>query len=517
MPRVLLGYEASSAYSPQRRPVYIDLDQLVNPHAIFTGDTGTGKTYNLENAIKCVVETAEHPVRVHLFDVHGDIRPPESMTSMVRFSASSPYGLNPLKINPDPDAGGVRKCIQTFIETLRLSPTHSRALGPKQQDVLRNLLTDVFELHGFDPDDHTTWDVSDEPPPTNLLPGRTYIDVPFAEKDLAKNVARSSGVNLTFGDPESRDGVRCWHVDKYDGPITRWPLKQWGKVNPTLNTLLQYATRRREMSFTGMGQKEAALMDVMHRKANAMAGRLQQHAKNRNSGGVGDEEKASKELEKAKADYLAAMQDYVATIEHGGALDALIKYDSFDSLSTVKQILDSLNSCGIFRDTPPNFDPAKPVWRYYIKDLRAPEQKFLVNVRLTEIFYAAVQKGECDYIREICVIDEAVKFIEDDDEHILNVLVLEARKFGLGIFLGGQSPTQFSDSLLTSVATKVCMGLDPGFWPLAQRRLRIDERLLKWIRPREGLIVNFKLKGQSTQPWVQVTTTKAALNGGQAQ
>ena len=514
MPKILLGYEASTAHSAQRRPIYMDTDKLVNPHAMFTGDSGTGKTHTLKSAVTSGISTAQHFLRFHIMDVHGDIELDEKISSTVQFSESSPFGFNPLKINPDPHFGGVRKCIQTFISTLRLSPTTSRALGPKQQDVLRNLLTDVFEMNGFDVDDPSTWDVAYEPPPKNLLPGRTYIDVPFNEKELAKSVARASNVNLSFGDPENKDGVRCWHVDRYDGPITRWPIKQWGKNNPTLSTLLQYATRRREMSFTGLGQKEAALMDVVHRKAKALASRLQQHAKNRNnSGGSADEEQASKELDKAKNDALDAFKDYFATIENGGALDALIKYDSFESLSTVKQILDSLNSSGIFRDTPPNFDPKKPVWRYNIKALHAPEQKFLVNVRLNEIFQAAVQKGECDYLREVIVIDEGAKFVENEDDHIINVIALEARKFGLGIWFASQSPTQYPDSLLSTVATKVVLGLDPNYWPLAQRRLRIEERALKWIRPREGLLVNFKLSGQSAQPWINVTTPSATGEG----
>lgn len=505
MPKILLGYEANSAHSANRKEIVADFSKLVNPHVMITGDSGTGKTHTLRQAITSVIKTSDEPLRIHVFDVHGDIELDPRISSTVKFSESSPFGFNPLKINPDPHFGGVRKCIQTFISTLRLSPTTSRALGPKQQDVLRNLLTDVFMMSGFDVDNPETWEVYAEPPPDNLEPGRTYIDLPFAEKDLAKNVAKSSGTSLAFD-----TNNRCWHVDRYDGPITRWQLKQWGKANPTLNSLVQYATRRREMSFTGLGQKEAALMDVVHRKAKALSARLQQHARARNnSSDSSDAEQAAKDLDKAKNDALNAFKDYYSTLENGGALDALIKYDSFESLSTVKQILDSLNASGIFRDTPPNFDPDKPVWRYHIKALRAEEQKFLVNVRLNEIFYNAVQRGESDYVREIIVIDEGAKFVEDDEDHIVNIIALEARKFGLAIWFASQSPTQYPDALLSTVATKIILGLDPNYWPVAQRRLRIDEKAMKWIRPREGLLVNFKMGGQSSQPWIWVTTPSA--------
>lgn len=506
--RILWGYQAQSAYDSSRVAVYTDFDQVVNPHVMICGDSGTGKTHTLRQAINELARSSTNPVRFHIFDVHGDIEIPQDMCSTVMFSETSPYGLNPLKINPDPDYGGVRKCIQNFINILSLSPTTGRALGPKQQDVLRNLLLDVFAMSGFDPDDSSTWLVKEASEPADLIPNRVYIDLPFSEKDLGKKMAESNGTSLTFD-----SNTRCWHVDNYEGPITRWPRKQWGKVNPTLSTLVQYATRRREMSFTGTGQREAALLETVHRKVRAVNRALQNSARARNNNGVAssEDEKGRQDLDKAKADVIKAFSEYISNVEHGNALEAMLKYDSFESLSTVKQIIDSLNSSGIFRDTPPNFDARKPVWRYHLKAIRQDEQKFMVNVRLREIFDRAVQRGESDHVREVIVIDEGAKFVEDDDEHIINIIALEARKFGLAIWFASQSPTQYPDTLLSTVATKVILGLDKNVWPLAQRKLGLDQQTLGWIRPREGVVINCKLRGQSAQPWVRVITPAKAL------
>src|ERR1035437_1536085 len=414
MTRILAGYEASSAHSAERKPVYVDFDRLVNPHMVICGDSGTGKTTMLRQSINEAIKSSPKTFRVHLFDVHGDIEMDPRICSTVVFSEASPDGLNPLRINSDPHYGGVRKCIQNFISTLRLSPTTNRALGPKQRDVLSNLLTDVFENAGFYADEPASWSVAEHPPPSFLLPDRTYIDLPIDEKDLAKQLVKGTGISLVF-----HGEARCWHVDRYEGPITRWPLKRWGKANPTLNTLVQYATRRREMSFTGLGQREAAAMDLVHKRARALNSRLQQHSKVRNNTGYDPfaNEDAQKELEKAKQDALNAFKDYFAVLENGNALQSLLKYDSFESLSTVKQILDSLNASGIYRDTPPRLDPAKQVWRYHIKALRPEEQKFLVNVRLREIFYNAVQRGESKDLIEVIVIDEGAKFVEEEEDH----------------------------------------------------------------------------------------------------
>ena len=502
MTKILLGYEATTANSASRKEIYADFDRLVNPHVMICGDTGTGKTHTIRRCINEAIRTSTKDLRIHVFDVHGDINIDPKICSEIEFSEASEYGFNPLKINPDPRYGGVRKCIQNFISTLRLSSTTSRALGPKQQDVLRNLLTDVFEQAGFFAEDPSTWHTSAEEPPEGLIGGRIYIDLPFHDREVAKKLVDGTTADLAW-----HGAVKCWHVAVYDGPITRWPVKAWSRINPTLRTLVAYATRRREMSFTGLGQKEAALMEVVHKRAKALNSRLQQRAKTRNNdNGAFENEEADKELDKAKADCLNAFKDYFATVEQGNAIDSLLKYDSFESLSTVKQILDSLLASGIFRDTQPRFDPRKPVWRYNIKALSAEEQKFLVNFRLREIFAHAVQEGEQDKVVEIAVIDEGAKFVEDDDDHIVNVIAMEARKFGLGIWFLSQSPTQFPEILLSSVATKLILGLDANYWPVAQRRLRIEERAMKWIRPREGMLANFKLAGQSAQNWVWVTT-----------
>ncbi|SFF31181.1 helicase HerA domain-containing protein [Paracidovorax wautersii] len=499
--KILWGYEHSSANSSQRVGVYTDFGQVVNPHMMITGDTGSGKTHTIRHAITETAQSSPRPIRFHVFDVHGDIRIADDLCSMIEFSAQSPYGFNPLKVNPDPKFGGVTRAIQDFINTLKLSPTQSRNLGPKQADVLRNLLLDVYTAAGFEQGNPSTWTESNERPAAPLLPGRIYVDIPIAENNLAKAIAEQDAVDLRF------DGAtKCWHVNTYEGGITRWPLKKWGRVCPTLSTLVAYATRRRQMAFTGLGEHESALLEKVHSKARAVSKQLQNRAKARNNHGSASDEddKAAEDLAKAKDAFLDGFKKYVDHMELGSALEDLLKYDSFDSLSTVKQIIDTLANSDIFKDTPPRFDPSKQVWRYKIDAIKFEYQKFMMDVRLREIFDHAKQLGETPYLREVIVIDEGANFVEKDSEHIINVIAVQARKYGLAIWFASQSPTQYPDSLLTSMATKVILGVDPNFWPAAQRQLRIEPETMSWIRPRESLIVNRKLQGQSVQKWVKV-------------
>src|SRR3546814_9934988 len=81
------------------------------------------------------------PLRFHVFDVHGDIEIEDA--SSVMFSEQTQYGMNPLRVNPDPHFGGVRKKVQGFISTMNRV---SGALGTKQEACLRNILYDSYEI-----------------------------------------------------------------------------------------------------------------------------------------------------------------------------------------------------------------------------------------------------------------------------------------------------------------------------------------------------------------------------------
>lgn len=501
MTRIVWGYDPVNAHNPaSRMEVVTDFDEVVNPHMAICGDSGTGKTHTLRHAIREVLTNSNEKIRFHIFDVHGDIEFDDTDCSTVIFSENSPYGFNPLKVNSDPHAGGVRKAIQGFINNiLSLSPSHGRALGPKQQDILRNLMMDIFYFAGFDPADPKTWVTESAAAPSDLVTGRIYLDIPFEEKDIAKVKAKDCGISLSF------DGKhKAWHVDEHRDAMLRWPVKVWGRKNPTLNDLCMYAARRREMSFTGLGQREAEKLGAVHSRAKAMLRAMTKTARSRNNNGDDSQEAVAEkeQLEKVKQDFLESLEDYVRSIETGRAMETLLKYDSYESLSTVRQILESLNNCGVFRDLPPNFDPKKRIWRYHIKHLREEEQIFLVNVRLHEIFEQAVMRGDSHgVIRDVIVIDEGAKFVSKESDHIINKIALEARKFGLGIWFASQSPTHYPEQLLSSMATKVILGLDANYWNKAQALLRIDEADMKWIRPREGLLVHLKLKGESAQGW----------------
>ena len=152
--QVILGVDSQTIKSNTNTAVMWDTKRLINGHVLIVGKSGTGKTHTLKRMVSQMSAQSNGKLRVHVMDVHGDIELDGAST--VKFSESTPYGFNPLTINPDPDFGGVRKRIQSFIAAL--SRTGFR-LGPKQEAALRNVLSDLYAANGFIDGDASTWKI----------------------------------------------------------------------------------------------------------------------------------------------------------------------------------------------------------------------------------------------------------------------------------------------------------------------------------------------------------------------
>lgn len=206
-------------------------------------------------------------------------------------------------------------------------------------------------------------------------------------------------------------------------------------------------------------------------------------------------------LEKAKDKAIDSFTAYAESIVTGRELGDVIKYDSTDVLKSVVDKIENLNAIGIFKSTPPPFDKNNPVWRYNVKALSFSERKLFALFKLEEIFARAIQRGEQDDICEIVILDEAHIYTDDDPENIINNIAKEARKFGLAIICASQSPTHFVEDLLSSVATKVILGIDESFWKGSVSKMRITEDALKWIKPTSTMLVQIKAKGSTKTEW----------------
>lgn len=152
--QIVMGMNSIALNQGRREPVVWDTAKLINGHVLIMGKSGTGKTFTLKKMLTQMSQQAR--LRVHVMDVHGDIDLEGAST--VKFSEATPYGYNPLTINPDPDFGGVRKRIQSFIAALNRT---GYRLGSKQEAVLRNILNDLYAANGFYDDKPSSWALND--------------------------------------------------------------------------------------------------------------------------------------------------------------------------------------------------------------------------------------------------------------------------------------------------------------------------------------------------------------------
>ncbi len=487
--QIRFGLDAQQLKLGKTVPVLWDSSKLVNGHTLIVGMSGSGKTFTLRKMISQALRTAGHQIpRVHLFDVHGDLEIPGA--SEVRFSEQTCWGLNPLKVNPDPHFGGVRKRIQSFMATMNRT---MRTMGPKQEACLRNILTDVYAQYGFKQDDPSTWYVQDE---TAVLMSdghedRLFLDVPKAEKDEAKALgARWSGGPLY-----------SWYInqDQYEGAVTRWPPKLMSRTNPSIKDALRMAQNILQQSFLGSGADAVTYLELANRSAQSYRKKAIQALR---KGEANFEDEAGKlELDKAKKKAIDAFATYVESITTGRELNSLMKYDSTDVLKSVVDRLQNLDAIGIFKPSPPPFEMSNPIWRYNIHALSMEERKLFVLFKLEELFMAAVERGPQDHIQDVIILDEAHIYADDDPDNPINTIAKEARKFGVMLVAASQSPTHFPEDFVASVATKIVLGIDEIYWRPSATKLRLREEALAWVTSTKTMLVQLKMKGETQNDW----------------
>lgn len=487
-----MGLCATAKSKGEIKRVQIDSSKTVNGHMLIVGMSGAGKTTMLRKMIKEMVDSATNKdqFRIHIFDPHGDID--IEGCSSVMFSEQTNHGLNPLRVDPDPHFGGLRKRVQGFVSTMNRV---MRQLGGKQEACLRNVLYDLYALHGFKQDDPSTWviDASKNHLLSDGSDGRVYLDVPIEEKDQAKALGAR-------WEPEKR----CWWIatSNYVDGITRWPPKRAGRIHPTIEDALNLAKRILRMSFMGADQEAITFLDIHNRVSSNYQRKVAEGM--RHGGKVEDKEKLDEEIEKSLQKVVTSFTKYAQSIRTGRELEDVMKYDSTDVLKSVVDRLENLVSTGIYKSIPPPHDPSKIVWRNATPALRAEENKLFTLFNLEELFSNAVKRGEQKEILDVIILDEAHLYVDDDEDNIINTISKEGRKFGLSLVCASQNPAHFSDDFLSCVATKIILGIDELFWRPSLAKMRIDEERLRWIRLQQRIMVQIKNKGNDANHWQYV-------------
>lgn len=485
--RVEYGIDAAARKRGERVPVAWDSAHGVNAHCLLAGMSGAGKTHTLRRMIDQMRASGPPGLRFHVFDVHGDLAIEGASDAL--FGEQAACGLNPLRVNPDPHHGGVRKQVQRFLGTIARV---NRCLGPRQEAVLRNILYDLYAAHGFHADRPDTWTLADAE--TRWLSdgsdGRLYLDVPIGEKDEAKALGA-----------RWESERRCWFVpvDRYAGPITRWPPKTLARRQPTVRDALRMARHVLQRCFLGTGQHAITRLELANKAAAAYRRRRLEHLRRGETDAATDELKT--DLDRAKQKAVDAFAEYADRIATGRELHDVLRYGSTELVRGIVDRMENLDATGIFKNAAPPFDPAAAVWRYRLAPLSLEERKLFVLFRLEELFAEALQRGARCEVADILVLDEAHIYADGDPDNIVGTVAKEGRKFGLALICASQSPTHFTEDFISSVATKVILGIDEMYWRGAAAKMAVKPEALAWIKPQRSLLVQVKTCGETRNDW----------------
>lgn len=317
-------------------PVVVDTTKVINPHLQVTGVSGMGKTYTLQELVTSFVESAAdlgQPVRVHVFDPHGDIQLPYA--SVVKFSEATNYGYNPLEVNPDPDYGGVRRAIQKFIAAIKKHKT----LGTKQEAVMRYLLEDLYAAHGFKADDPSTWWPDDPRMIRAVMQGRenrVYLDVAYEHRDRFKSLLRDHEGRFRggFDDFDNNPALRskrCWWVerDHYEGDFLMWEPRNLFKTAPTLDDVVRFTERKLKAHFCGTNSAAMALLKDVNQAARAYHRKVTEMSKRDAALDEAERVELTKALDKAKEKATDAYTSYLDAIVTGRELDVTVRRSAF--------------------------------------------------------------------------------------------------------------------------------------------------------------------------------------------
>lgn len=361
--------------------------------------------------------------------------------SSVRFSESTEYGLNPFVVSPDPHFGGVRKRVQDFIATIN----GCRPIGSRQEAVMRHLITDLYTANGFFSNDHNSWVIN--------------------------------------------------------GGITR----KYPKKHPTMDDACRYAYAKLKQVIIGGDTKSGRALEELNRVTT----KIYRISKQQSIPGATLDHDLMEKAITHRSDAKKYFMETIENLETGKELEDFVKYESKEVLKSIVERFDNLKASGIFKNQSPPFDPNKPVWRYDITALREDEKRMFVEFRLQELFCAALEKGpvrrqEEGLLRDFMIIDEAHLFFRDDQNNILNTIAKEGRKFGLGLVCASQSPTHFSEDFFSNVATKVVLGVDQMYWDNLVRKMKIESKLLQYIKPFHVIGVQMSNKGETRSRFTMV-------------
>jgi energy-coupling factor transporter ATP-binding protein EcfA2 len=123
--------------------------ELPNSHVVLIGASGSGKTQTLK-AIAHELHKM-YDSKLILIDLHGDQQIEDEVCYPI--NRASPYGINPLLLDTDPEGGGPK------LQSINVTTVMKKllALGPIQEGMLLQIIIECYHRKGIFEDEQSSW------------------------------------------------------------------------------------------------------------------------------------------------------------------------------------------------------------------------------------------------------------------------------------------------------------------------------------------------------------------------
>lgn len=434
----------------QRVPIVWDPSNLANHHVAVLGTSGSGKT----TWIRRFVSQVPSDVEVDVLDYHGDINVDHPECREALYSEQTRHGYNPLRVNPDPHYGGVRRAIKEVLDAF--DQTANSRLGIRQAELLRSLLIDVYSARGIHEDTPSTW---------RRQVGNTR------EIQALKEAGDLEALNTYF---------------------------------PTLTDVYDLARRRSfallsNIDDTGEGRSAIDAFEEFRRNTAAFH-RIAKRVRTADFPNEETAEKAQTSLANQRRAAVAAFDVFLGTVESGREVEEISVYGNKETFMAVMSRLRGLVATGLFEPNPPAFGSAR-IRRHNLRPLAQSQDdlNMFIRLRLQSIVKEMMQAGYVDgRLRRLLVLDESKPFNSEDADNPINVIATQMRKFGLGLMLASQSIHHLSGDFVKNAATLLILDADTQEWDAVSRSLRISKNVLGSLKHHTIAAIRMRTKDGQT-------------------
>lgn len=436
------GFRFGKGLIDKGRTFRWDPDKEPNGHAIIWGASGSGKSRLLRAVIHHLSKSGKH---IHVVDQHGDLFVDGENT--MRFGGGeTDYGINPFEYDSSPHAGPGMN-VHAMIEIFKR--TYMASMRSVQELVLIQLLLDTYRVKGIDPDVYATW--KGKPPlpsieTTKELVAAVMHAIENGSYDFFNRLRESSKQLAKWR--EAQETLDQKESHKESDNVARQRLQD--KIDDELSDLQDALRTHLEVNYLGLEPPQ--------------------------------------EL------------DHVVIDGYNVNLELYMRKSAKRAIESLSLYIDALARHGVFSTTPPPV--CAGLNRYDLSLLPDGPRHFFIEVLLAKIFRAVRLRGEYrkrpnrprgDRVDTYIVIDEAQAILptrssdKESPSYMLNRLVSEARKYGLGLICVTQSPAVFPKLMFSNVVLKIGLRTNQNDIPAAQQYLGVKGSALFTHTKKDGV------------------------------